>query len=278
MEGFRPFGMTDDEYEELLVLRDGVPPELREPLLAWIFQSVTDAWQFSAGRYLRASAADTIRSMTKIDLGQRATKTVDGPEVLQRIRALDDAMLLRLTDAILYLWEGQVPTVAHYFDLSSSKYMVDHDGSNWRVLERLPAGTQDQIEHVIASGGAAGALLHRAFTAAYGLQVNPGEAYKMSVKAVETAAHSTIEPKNSGATLGTMLAVMRNAPKPWTLQLDERADHVGGNAGLLISVMQSLWDGQEDRHRDGVVDIGEARTAFHAASTLVAWFTEGLVS
>lgn len=75
-----------------------------------------------------------------------------------------------------------------------------------------------------------------------------------------------------------MLPVMRNAKTtPWTLPLGERADHIDGNRYLLIGMMQSVWDGQEDRHRDREVDLREARAAFHASVAIVGWFNDQLV-
>jgi hypothetical protein len=275
---FRPFGVSDDEYEDLLELRDGVPSALREPLLQWIFNKLAIPNQFTSGHTLNASLAHALLGLTRIDLGQKANGYVDGNSLMSRLRSLEDALLLRLADALLYYsdasgFEDVEPLLAR----ASSRWTVGVDGGHYRLQERLPVGVLDQIEATIAASSSAGALLHKAFTSAYGLQPDAGQAYKMAVKAVETAAHQQIEPKNLGATLGTMLAVMKRSSQPWRIPLVERADHVGNNKELLIAMLQSIWDGQEDRHRDGAVNVEEARTAFHIACTLVAWFSESLV-
>lgn len=272
---FRPFGFSDEEYDELLVLRDGVPPDLREPLKQWLLDQLTYIdYSFA---FLDRDLANRLRSMTRVDLGQRANQSVDIDRLSQNLSGLRDIELLRLVDALASMHDG-MPDISEAFDLSSSRWRIANVDGEWRLAERLPEGVVDATMDTIARGGKAGELLHRAFTAAYGITPNEGEAYKMAVKAVETAAHPLIEPKNTGATLGTMLAVMRNAKQPWTILLDERADHVGNNASFLLNLMQALWDGQEDRHRDGEVTLAEARTAFHAATTLVAWFTGRLVT
>ena len=275
---FRPFGTSDDEYEDLLELQDGVPGALREPLLQWVFDQLAVQNQFTAGHYLNASLAHALLGMTRIDLGQTANGYVNGELLLSRLRRLNDVVLLRLTDALLYLSDASAYVeVEPLLARASSRWTVGVDDDHFRLQERLPAGVLDQIEATILASSSAGVLLHQAFTSAYGLQPDAGQAYKMAVKAVETAAHGLIEPKNSGATLGTMLAVMKRSREPWTIPLVERADHVGNNGGLLIGMLQSIWDGQEDRHRDGAVGLEEARTAFHIACTVVAWFAESLV-
>jgi hypothetical protein len=275
---FRPFGVSDDEYEDLLELRDGVPSALREPLLQWIFDKLAIPNQFISGHTLNASLAHALLGLTRIDLGQKANGYVDGNSLMSRLRNLEDALLLRLADALLYYSDASgFEDVEALLARASSRWTVGVDDAHYRLQERLPIGVLDQIEATIAASSSAGVLLHKAFTSAYGLQPDAGQAYKMAVKAVETAAHQQIEPKNSGATLGTMLAVMKRSSQPWSIPLVERSDHVGNNNELLIAMLQSIWDGQEDRHRDGAVDLEEARTAFHIACTLVAWFSESLV-
>jgi hypothetical protein len=274
---FRPFGFSDDEYDELLVLRDGVPPDLREPLIQWILDNVTETPYSTT--YLRADIANRLRAMTRVDLGQRANLSVRLSDLDDTLSELQDIELLRLVDALASLHgSNTMPDIADLLDLSSSRWRIGVVDDEWRLVERLPEGVIDATMDTIARSGKAGKLLHRAFSAAYRIDPNAGEAYKMAVKAVETAAHPVIEPKNMGATLGTMLAVMRNSKTSWTIPLDERADHTGNNASFLADMMQALWDGQEDRHRDGEVTIDEARTAFHAAATLVSWFSEGHVA
>lgn len=275
---FRPFATSDDEYEELLNLQDGVPPSLREPLLQWLFDKTAISYQFAAGYYLNARLANELLGLTRIDLGQKANGVVDGSTLLTTLRRLDDTRLLRLTDALLYLsdfssFEEVEPMLAR----ASSRWTVGVSDEHLRLLERIPEGVLDQIQNVLESSSSAGVLLHRAFTAAYGLQPDAGQAYRMAVKSIETAAHHLVEPNNSGATLGTMLSVIKQSKQPWTTPLVERADHQGNNSALIIAMLQSVWDGQEDRHRDGIVGLREARTAFHLASTIVAWFSEELI-
>ncbi|GAA4176487.1 hypothetical protein [Gryllotalpicola koreensis] len=275
---FRPFGVTDEEYTDLLVLQDGTPPPLRDALMAALYEAVT--YVVGPYRFLNLDMAREIRALAGIELGDTPTGHISGEDVLRRMRQLTPMLMLRFADVVAYLYSGTATPVElrRIFEINNSKYTVAPDAEGHeRLVERLPEGELHALLATFADAGP-GLLLHRAFTAAYGISPNPGEAYKMSVKAVETALHQTIEPKNTGATLGTMLAVMRNAKMPWTLPLDERADHAGRNAETLIGFIQALWDGQEDRHRNGEVDLREARAAFHGAAAIVAWANEGLIA
>lgn len=274
---YRRFGASDDEYRETLVLRDGVPDDVREPVIGWLAHGLTTSGMM--GRYVNQDTADKVTMLTGVRLASHGS-FVEDDHLRQSLRGANDQTLLALVDALLYLFP-QLTDATHRITetlrLGRSKYTVGPSNGSIGLVDRIAEGEQATLERLADSAGAAGALLQQSFSAAFGLNPSPGEAYKMAVKAVETAAHQTIEPKNTGATLGTMLAVMRNAPLKWTLPLDERADHTNGNEELLIAMMQSLWDGQEDRHRDGTVDLHEARAAFHAAVALVGWFHDDLV-
>lgn len=278
MPVYRRFGASDDEYRETLVLRDGVPKDLREPIIAWLIYGTTESGMM--GRYVNQEVANKITMLTGVGLGASYGSFMDDDALAQGLRSANAETLLTLVDALLYLSPNladRAEGMREMLRLGRSKYTVGPRNGSIGLVDRIAEGEASELERLADGAGAAGALLQQSFSAAFGLNPSPGEAYKMAVKAVETAAHKAIEPNNSGATLGTMLSVMRNAPVKWTLPLEERADHTHGNEELLIAMMQSLWDGQEDRHRDGTVDLQEARAAFHAAVALVGWFHDGLV-
>lgn len=273
---YRRFGASDDEYRATLVLRDGVPQDVRPPIITWLVNGMTESGVM--GRWVHQDTADKVTMLTGVKLSNGSSMSDE--TLTLALRAANDETLLALVDALLYLFPRSSDRINHLTEtlrLGRSKYTVGPRNGTLGLVDRIAEGEEASIDRLGDSAGAAGALLKQSFSAAFGLNPSPGEAYKMAVKAVETAAHLVIEPKNAGATLGTMLAVMRNAPVKWTLPLEERADHTHGNEELLIATMQSLWDGQEDRHRDGVVDLEEARAAFHAAVALVGWFHDGLV-
>ncbi|MER5201161.1 hypothetical protein ACWD3J_47345 [Streptomyces sp. NPDC002755] len=127
--------------------------------------------------------------------------------------------------------------------------------------------------------GSAGAHLKRAWTAAYALHPDPVRAYSEAIKAVEAAAQATVEPKNSRATLGSMIKVMENTQDRWVVGIGSEPGSAG--AETVMRMMRLLWTGQTSRHggshptRDETVP--EARAAVHLAVALLNFFIDGIL-
>ncbi|MGW2777325.1 hypothetical protein ACWC4C_33320 [Streptomyces olivaceoviridis] len=90
--------------------------------------------------------------------------------------------------------------------------------------------------------GSAGAHLHRAWAAAYALHPDPVRAYSEAIKAVEAAAHATVEPDNRKATLGSMIKVMQNTRDRWVVGIGHEPSSAG--AETVERMMRLLWTGQ----------------------------------
>ncbi|MFF3208431.1 hypothetical protein [Streptomyces sp. NPDC002962] len=127
--------------------------------------------------------------------------------------------------------------------------------------------------------GSAGAHLKRAWAAAYALHPEPGKAYSEAIKAVEAAAQATVEPKNSKATLGTMIKVMENTQGRWVVGIGAEPSSAG--AETVTRMMRLLWTGQTSRHGGShptrEETVAEARAAVHLAVALLNFFTDGIL-
>ncbi|MFJ3762481.1 hypothetical protein [Streptomyces sp. NPDC090080] len=127
--------------------------------------------------------------------------------------------------------------------------------------------------------GSAGAHLNQAWKAAYALHPEPGKAYGEAIKAVEAAAHATVEPNNNKATLGTMIKVMENTPDRWVVGIGSVPSSAG--AETVVRMMRLLWTGQTSRHGGSRPTRGEtvaeARAAVHLAVALLNFFTDGIL-
>ncbi|MFJ4007775.1 hypothetical protein ACIPWL_30585 [Streptomyces sp. NPDC090023] len=127
--------------------------------------------------------------------------------------------------------------------------------------------------------GSAGYHLKRAWTAAYALHPEPGKAYGEAIKAVEAAAQATVEPKNSKATLGTMIKVMENTRDRWVVGIGSEPSSAG--AETMIRMMRLLWTGQTSRHGGSdptrIETVAEARAAVNLAVALMTFFTDGIL-
>ncbi|TXC98097.1 hypothetical protein FS847_10015 [Streptomyces sp. ISID311] len=129
------------------------------------------------------------------------------------------------------------------------------------------------------AAGSAADHLATAWQAAYGRHPDPVRAYSEAIKAVESAAHAVISPKNDRPTLGTMLRDIRNARAKFTTALPTP---VGRDAVAPVEgMMRALWDGQTSRHGNQTGTVPEtleaARAGVHIAASLVQWFTSGAV-
>lgn len=127
--------------------------------------------------------------------------------------------------------------------------------------------------------GSASVHLRHAHTAAYALHPEPGCAYSEAIKAVECAAHASLEPNNSRATLGTMLRELRQHPGQWDVALAGKTGTAGEET--VEAMMSLLWTGQTSRHggqqptREET--LAAARMAVDLAVSLVRWFADGAV-
>jgi hypothetical protein len=273
MARFRRFGMSDEEWQASQVLVDGVPSALYEPLLQWLLSYLI------GGSTLKRGLGFQIFAATEIDLGERANDYVFTEDVVRALRTLQPLQLLQLTDYLMATHQADIVGVVFLTDRMSaagSKWSPTHDGEAWRLQELVPEGVQTAVEATIATAGSAGSLLQRAWSLAYGIDPNGPESYRMSVKAVETAGANCVISKKRDPSLGDVIGEIKSNPK-WTLPFANKAGFETNNQETLVHLMQTLWQGQHDRHMDTLCSVEEARAAVMSASTLVAWFTSGAV-
>jgi hypothetical protein len=167
--------------------------------------------------------------------------------------------------------------------------ILEQNGSAWTVgirggvsgLEkRVPEGVAVAVSEVAAEPGHAGRLISAAWHAAFGREPDYEKAYAQAVKAVEAAAIPVVKPGDRKATLGTVIAQMR-ADDDWSYPTD-REHGAAKPSDVLLSMLQSLWTGQNDRHA-GQPDYsptsrGAAEAAVVMAVTLVQWFTSKAIT
>ncbi|NNN34420.1 hypothetical protein HLK59_29485 [Streptomyces sp. S3(2020)] len=119
----------------------------------------------------------------------------------------------------------------------------------------------------------------KAWQCAYGRDPDPSKAYSEAIKAVESVSQALIEPKNSKATLGTMLKVIGHSPQRFATAISATN---GEDIVLVADMMRRLWQGQTSRHGSQnptrLETQQEAEMAVHLAAILVQWFAAGLVS
>ncbi|HEV2071235.1 MAG TPA: hypothetical protein VGR26_15710 [Acidimicrobiales bacterium] len=271
-----------DAARDYNALHDGVPEWLATPVAQWVVDV------FASMKYddRLGQRLDFLYGMLRRPMP--ATRNRIGDSVADLVGAVA-AGDLDVLDAVL--WMTQATQEGDRLRTRLESLLRVH-GSAWsvsakvagqpclvrRVDETVTAAAQVEMDQT----GNAARHLYRAWHRIYGRNPDPGGSYRESVRAVEAAAKPLIAPKASRATLGTMLADLRNKPEKWSVALDERGKGTG--VDLLIEMCSGLWRSQFDRHGSDdesiPLDVSsrEAEAAVHLAVTLVHWFRSGVVA
>jgi hypothetical protein len=162
--------------------------------------------------------------------------------------------------------------------------LLERAGSAWRVASdgrflqrRVPETTLEAFEAAAPPGTEAARHLAAAWQAAYGRDPSASIAYREAVRAVEAVVIPAVEPRNTKATLGTALRILREEVASWELAI-LGLDRKTRDIAPLLSVLELLWQGQSDRHAPVTPIHQDAATmAVHLAATLVQWFDSGSV-
>lgn len=156
---------------------------------------------------------------------------------------------------------------------ASSAWKVGLRNENFGLVRRVPEAVQEAAEKAMTQGSA-GALLSEAWSACYGRSADSEEAYEKAIKAVEEAAAHVVSPKNTRATLGTIIRDMKSQGS-WSVDLP------GQERGVVVAMLEALWTGQESRHGGNSYrrpTQEEAETAVTLAVALVQLFGFGSVA
>ena len=273
---------AEAEYD---ALHDGVPPWLRQSLLDWVLQEVCDR-----PGYFNLDDVKWLERRLQLQLDWVAT---GGPSDLNQRLKTDDEFLLDVVDALLGRMSHK-PTRAPDPAALSLMIMLHEAGSTWtievdedngyvlRLVRRVDESVVADARQAMERGTRAGQHLARAWNATFGRSPNASEAYREAVKAVEAAARPVVIPADPLATLGKVIAAMRDAPPKWHVLLDSPsgADHVE----TVIQMCETLWRGQSDRHGTDEANAPlnvtdkQAEAAVHLAVLLVQWFETGVIS
>lgn len=168
-------------------------------------------------------------------------------------------------DAILYVG-GSVWEVTPILD--------EQDQGAYRLSRRAVGPVREAIMELTPSTRAHQHLV-TAWNKISGRQPDPSGAYREAVRAIEAAAKPVVSPKADRATLGTMLAAMRDAPHRWSTTLGEAED--------VRRMLALVWTSQLDRHGTDdesvpfTVSPEQADAAVHLALALVRLFAGGHV-
>ena len=199
-------------------------------------------------------------------------------EIPRRIGNLSPADLLDVIDYLVHRFD--VPSD----NLSDLEELLSQGGSAWRATpdglkRRVDETLQSVAESTIASGTRPAQHLSDAWRKAWGRNPDASGAYREAIRAVEAAYAPIVSPKNERATLGTIIADIKNKPLKFRVRM--QADGPEENVDRLGGMLQMLWKSQLDRHgtadEDAPLNVSleEAQDAAALATALVHLAQQG---
>lgn len=263
---------------------EGLPPWLREPVLAWIKESFYiggESWQ--EGSYVDLDALQALQLSFRLDppLQQSFGGEAVLSELLERA-GNDDEFALDVIDWMLYHshhfgggpeLEGWAERLANMLLQGGSAWEVTTPDGKLKLTRRALGPVRQVLENTATESVRAHHHLEAAWSKLVGRDPDPSGTYREAVRAVEAVAKPVVLPDNDRATLGQMIAALRDKPEKWTAGL--------GAVDDLRAQMEAVWKGQLDRHGtdDESVPLNasqaEADAAFSICLNLVRLFAGG---
>jgi hypothetical protein len=275
-------GVADPRLDEPA---EGIPPWMQHAVSVWVARLIVDTDLGGAPRRARIDLLHNMEMKLRMERPlnfSNPTSAVD--DLFQRMQA-DDVFALDVIDYLL----GNLLRASENRGFPSNlaeelDAILSDGGSAWEVadlgrsvyaLQRRSVGPIREAIAGAAPSSRAGEHLSAAWNRLVGRSPDASSAYREAVRAVEAAAKPVILPNNPKATLGTMIAAMRDKPEKWLTSL--------GTVDELRQMMEMLWTNQLDRHGTDDEDVPlnvtleQADVAVHLALTLTRLFVGGHV-
>ena len=285
MTQIRPFQSLGDRLAGLPLdqaLHDGVPEWLDQPLRDWLDSSFAIEGKAGAEPLAR-----------RVLMRLRWAKQFQSQAYVSRLRLASGMELLGVIDAVLQLHPGwdlpglsydryiqpQLSTLDRTLTDAASLYRIDYDRRC--LVQRVDATVQAAVDTAVTGATATVAeYLRIAWVSAYGLHPDPDKAYDQAILAIEEQTCPLVSPRNSKATLGTVIRDLRNQGGQWELSIGDTGTGQPAAIDALIDMLALLWKGQS-RHAGSQNSRqqtqAEAEAAVHMSAALTQWLTSGVL-
>jgi hypothetical protein len=280
MSVWRPWDAEDDEYDERSLIRELLPPPLHAPVLAWVRN------ELRPGSYSHVDIERVHELQTALQVDFRLQdRYVEADDMVRVITQKGNQFVSRVVDYFLSGYEidqrgdtpGEVESLKWHFDSAASAASIGLQDGVYRLRRRVPAGVEELAEASKQSAPAlAGQHLAKAWSEAHALAPNTSLVMTEAIKAVEAAAHPVVTPTAKKIRLGMMTQTIKDQ-SGWTLAFLNRDDGLPDHKAVLVGMLETLIVSQTDRHGGAVPSVIEAQGHVQLASTLVQWFSAGVV-
>jgi hypothetical protein len=279
MSRFRPLSRRDDESFD--ALHENVPPWLSATLADFITWRLTVMRQgvMVPNRPLLMKLERELESPLDWRIGEESALN----DLFNRV-TINGGFMLDVVDWCLMSLQGgeeaRGAQVTVQLREAGSAWTVGVIDEEFRLMRRVDETITEAAKSVMSTAGRAGQHLKKGWEKAYGRHPDASGSYREAVRAVEAVGAPVISPRNPTATLGTMIADVRNAPTKWEVVLKPTT---GDPVARLIEMMRLLWTSELDRHGTADesvplhVSVEEAQAAVHMATTLVQLFQSGAI-
>lgn len=243
---------------------EGIPDHLRPQLLQWLHDTLRSS----------AEPSDFAEALA-LRLHQPLDMRDDAVVQLVSMARSDDDLCWDLVEGAVrapfehYSTANQATTkLRTILNLSGSAYTLSDE---LLVLERVGEQAQAVYDAVTAVQDHTSDELREAWAKAYGRNPDPSDAWDHAIKAVETVLQPVVEPKNTKATLGSIIAALAGGggAKFKSAFAGPTKDN---SVDTLVGALRLLWP-NPDRHGAGgpprVPTLQEARAVVNLAAALV---------
>jgi hypothetical protein len=266
-------GDPDPRFDEP---SEGLPPWLKGPVLDWVNDG------FLVGGYEQDEALRALQLDFRLQRPLGTGGIAPRDDLIRRMRN-NDEFALDVLDWMVH--NHRYFSAGHQSQecVDELGWLLNQGGSAWEVatveymshqLSRRAVGPVVEVLELTASEATrAHGHLSAAWSKLMGRGPDPSGAYREAVKAVEAVAKPVVLPKDDRATMGLMIAAMRDKPAKWSPTL--------GTIDGVRAQMEAVWTGQFDRHgtdeEDAPLNVSQedADAAFSICLNLVRQFAGG---
>lgn len=254
---------------------EGVPPHLSYPLQHWLEGMFGYRGPGGMSKDLMMDVANSIR----LPLRPSSRGVFDGVEMQRQIFAIcsrDQEVFLDVVDATLHLKRGRkADDLRKVLEVGASAWTVADN--NLSLERRVEPTAKLAAQMAMSPQDEASEELRVAWSAAYGREPDPSDAWDHAIKAAEAVLVPLVVPNQAKPQFGHVLGQLKNQGNLWFLELPGQNLH--HDVAPLVEMLSLLWP-NPDRHANGQgrqPTLEEAQAVVHLAVTIVQWARSGVL-